>query len=202
VAQRSENQTGTPAPVLYAGQARALVTQFAAGHTGSSVVAVLKVWRVGKSVLVVLALLVELGAWKPGGWTGSYRDLERRTGYGEKQVRRVMKALRALRLVVGDPLPPAQDDQGRWYRDAGTYRVMLPAWATCRHWRRPDGSKRANDLVTPTGHSRPDTRVISRSSAVLPPGDAQKPDPRARAPVDRPTLPADYVAARSAMSRQ
>ena len=166
------------------------------GGAAAHVRAVLTTWRVGLALVTVLAVLVELGAWKPGGWTGYYAELQRRCKLSDRQLRRSMKALRALGFVDGEPPPAEQDDEGRWTRGKGTYRVRLPRWIASASW-----SRRPKQHVTPTGHERPDTRVISKSSSVLPSGDVQNIAPRARAPVDnddwragRP-MPADARAA-------
>lgn len=174
---------------LKPGQARAALTQVAAGGYGDDVAGVIAHWRVGgRSLLAVLAVLVELSAWRPGGWTGYYAELERRTRLGERQVRRAMKCARALGLVVGAPLEPYQDEHGRYLRDAGTYRLALPRWISARWWReRP---------ARPTGHERPESRAVTKNVGTR---DQAGPDP---APVDErprgpaPPLPADYLAAR------
>ena len=174
---------------LRPGQARALVTQVAAGEYGDDVAGLIAHWRVGgRSLLAVLGVLVQLGAWRPGGWSGYFAVLERRTGLGERQVRRAMKCARALGLVVGAPLEPYQDEHGRWQRDAGAYRLALPRWISARWWRERPGP--------PTGHRRPESRAVTTNAT---PRDQAGPDP---APVDErprgpaPPLPGDYLAAR------
>ena len=189
-----------PVKVLYRTQALDVVRQLAADQGGERVRRVLEANVVSLAALVsVLAVLVDAGSWKPGGWSGYFCKLEgRRRSY--RTVRRAIRAARALGLLEGEPPPAEQDDDGKWTRGKTTLRLRLPAWATCRYW--PGKGKKPGP---PSGQYSPHSRVISKSSSVLPPGDVEKPDPRARAPVDdagRPPIPADYYAARAQLRQQ
>lgn len=165
--------------MLYRTQALDVLRQLAADQGGERVRRVLAANAVSLAAMVaVLAVLVDAGSWKPGGWTGYYGRLEgRRRSY--RVVRRAIRAARALGLLEGEPPAAEQDEDGEWTRGETTLRLRLPAWATSRYW-----SGKGKTAGPPSGQYRPDSRVISKSSSVLPPVDAQKPEPRARAPVD------------------
>ena len=189
------NQT---APVLYRTQALDLVRQLAADQGGERVRRVLAANAVSlAAVVAVVAVLVDRGSWKPGGWTGYYGKLEgRRRSY--RTVRRAVRAARALGLLEGEPPPPEQDDDGEWRRAPTTLRMRLPEWATARYWQ-------GKTAGPPSGQYRTASRVISKSSSVPSIVDAEKPVPRARAPVDnhrRAPLPADYTAAVARLGRR
>ena len=184
--------------IRHVGQARAMLQQVMLDHVGDRVRALWNAWRVGLVIGRLLAALIELGAWKAAGWTGPYSTLARVTGYGERQIRRAMKALRAAGIVEGEPLAPEQGEDGKWLRSPGTYRLRLPRWCQARHWRLPQPSASAGEDVSPappTGHERPDSRVTYTS-------DAYKQEVvDALEPVDRPPdgprrYPVDYLTAR------
>lgn len=184
-----------PSPCLYRTEALDLLRQLSADAVPDHVRAVLDANDVSTgAVAAVFAVLLELGGWKPGGWCGYFRRLEgRHRSY--RTVRRAMRALRAVGVVEGAPESAAQDEDGRWTRPAGRYAIRLPRWCRARHWRTSRVS-----AGPPSGHYGTDTRFVTESLGGHPILDAQKPDPRARAPVDNgPGDPpsADYLAARA-----